>query len=78
MLKLYLVTRKESGGCDTYDNFVVCCGDEIEAAETDPSKSLYEDWANAWCKPSEVIVRYLGVADPSVLKGIICSSYNNG
>lgn len=59
---------------------VVCAENEQQAKETHPSGDNGE-WVNrcSWVKdPSEVQVRYLGVADESVSLGVVLDSYSEG
>jgi len=84
-LKLYLVSQTENSGYDTYDSFVIACESEEEARHTIPSNGLVmteEDWSHpysSWCSSSDSVkVTYLGIADPSVHHGIVCSSFNAG
>jgi hypothetical protein len=84
-LKLYLVSQTENSDYDTYDSFVVACKSEEEARHTNPSNGIVmteEDWSypySSWCSSSDSVkVTYLGIADPSVHHGIVCSSFNAG
>lgn len=87
-LKLFLVNCPTDLGYDTYDMFVICCENENIARKTEPTGE-YEWWKNpqyqqkyfSWIKETEINnleVTYLGDADKSIKKGIICNSYNVG
>ena len=84
-LNLYLVSQDEHTDYDTYDSFVIACENAEVARYTNPGSGdamTEKDWKYAyrsWCSsPDNVKVTYLGIAHPSVKRGIICSSFNAG
>lgn len=83
-MKLFLVSQKQNNDYDTYDSFVISCETEDEAKNTHPygRPMTQEDWDyeySSWCNSvHHVNVQYLGEADSSVSKGIVCSSFNAG
>lgn len=84
-LSLYLVSQNKNKNYDTYDSFVIACEDKDVARHTNPDNGAAmteEDWAShfsTWCSsPRHVKVTYLGTADPSVKRGIVCKSFNAG
>ena len=92
-MNLYLLSQDESKGWDTYDSVVVAAENEEEARKICPSGTyewdngwyyehpknrLYRsrsDWAN---DIANISVKLIGVADPTVGRGIIISSFNAG
>jgi hypothetical protein len=91
-MNLYLISQTENNGYDTYDSAVVCAETEEEARNIDPAsdfrsrflndlnitmKWVKDDWSWA-SSPDKVDVKYLGVADPSIPKGVVCASFNAG
>lgn len=84
-LNLYLVTRKfpELQSRDSFDSFVVAAESEYEAMHTHPNPNveILPQWITdtSWVAiPSNAIPVFLGKADESVTKGVICSSFNAG
>jgi hypothetical protein len=80
-MKLYHVSQSENDDYDTYSDFVVCAESEDEALHTHPAQWRDNAWktSDVWCKsPEQVEVVYLGEADPSLEKGIICASFHAG
>lgn len=81
-LKLFLVSRDDVIGYDTYESFVVCASDIEEARNTHPSWGWEEDRKMCypvWCDDMKHLsVKYLGLATGSLEKGIVCTSFKNG
>ena len=83
-MKLFLVSQNQNQDYDTYDSFVVVCNSEDEAKQTHPdgTQMTIENWDNkysVWCdNASDVNVKYLGEADSSLQKGVVCASFNAG
>jgi len=92
-MNLYLLSQHESKGWDTYDSAIVAAENEEEARKICPS-GMYEwdngwcydylptrrycsrsDWAN---DIANISVKLIGVADPTVSRGVIISSFNAG
>jgi hypothetical protein len=92
-MNLYLLSQHESKGWDTYDSVVVAAENEEEARKICPSGryewrdgwyhdylptrrySPRKDWANDIVNIS---VKLIGVADPTVSRGVILASFNAG
>lgn len=71
--KIYLLERQDEGGYDTYDSLVVCASNEDEA------KLIRPDYgSDSWVSADKITVTYIGVADKSIQKGLIHSSFNAG
>lgn len=81
-MKLYHVYQGENKWYDTYSNFVVCAESEDEARDTSPDGGQinWRNWkSSSWANHRESVeVTYLGEADSSVPKGIICCSFHAG
>ena len=92
-MNLYLLSQNESKGWDTYDCAIVAAESEEEARKICPS-GRYEwrdgwcynylptrrycprdDWAN---DIANISVKLIGVADPTVSRGVILASFNAG
>ena len=80
-MNLYLISQKVNEGCDIYDSAVVCAATEKEARLTHPDGNMEwdgeEDYFD-WCAAVDVDVKLIGVADDSIEKGVVCSSFNAG
>ena len=85
-MNIYHISQTVNTDYDTYDAAVVCAPDEETARSLNPDtgKPMTDaDWRNglhdAWVSsPSDVRVRYLGPADPSVKPGLVLASFNAG
>ena len=92
-MNLYLLTQEEMRGYDTYDSCVVCAESEEEAQKIVPSCCHQyiagilcdeegvpetEDFAPWAIHQDRVKVKLIGIADPSVEKGVVIASYNAG
>lgn len=78
-MNLYLIAQDENTGYDTYDSAVVCAESEDDARQIHPFFRNPEWDTFSWCSsPEHVEVKFLGVADPSIQRGVICASYNAG
>lgn len=92
-MNLYLLSQDENKGWDTYDCAIVAAESEEEARKICPS-GRYEwrdgwcydylptrrycprdDWAN---DIANISVKLIGVADPTVTRGVILASFNAG
>ena len=92
-MNLYLLSQDENKGWDTYDCAIVAAESEEEARKICPS-GRYEwrdgwcydylptrrysprsDWAN---DIANISVKLIGVAEPTVVRGVIISSFNAG
>ena len=82
-MNIYKIEQDTNVKYDTYDSAVVIAESESKAKYIHPTKckKYYRpmDWKYEWCKPSQVTVTYIGIADPSFTKPcVIVSSYNAG
>lgn len=78
-MKLYKISQTEYNGFDTFDSAVVCALDEKDAGTIHPGGSLWGDRYTGWCSsPEKVTVKYLGEADASIQRGVVCASFNAG
>lgn len=92
-MNLYLLSQDENKGWDVYDSAIVAGESEEEARKICPS-GIYEwhngwcyhsndrtwyrsrsDWAN---DIANISVKLIGVADPTVSRGVILASFNAG
>jgi len=84
-LKLFIISQDVNNGYDTYDSAVVCAPNEETARYIHPSGGT-DCWgtnsrppSSLWCNnPSQVQVKYIGEADPSIKQGVILASFNAG
>lgn len=77
-MKLYLLTHNIRVEYDTYDSCVVASSNKEDARLIHPGgKSLLEDWDD-WPHPKHIRVKEIGIAHPSIKKGVICASFNAG
>jgi hypothetical protein len=84
-MNLYLLTQKDNINYDMFDGMVVAAESEESARKLHPlseeNKKFWEDrgeyWkSGVWANSSEnVLVKYLGKADPSLEEEIILTSY---
>jgi hypothetical protein len=82
-MKLFLLSRIDDGGWDTYDSAVVAAPDEETARNMNPANGDPMDWGsrrhNSWCAAPELVeVSYLGEAVETQQQDIICASFNAG
>jgi len=84
-MNLYLLTRTDHGGYDTYDSAVVCAESEEHARDTHPDgrgriSEREEPNPNygTWVAPETVNVELIGHAAPLLEAGVVCSSFNAG
>jgi len=78
-MNLYYVSQ-EYDGYETYDGFVVACETEEDARNTHPQEGrVFGKDCFTWCQtPSEVDVKFIGVAGEETKKGVILASFNAG
>lgn len=82
MNHLYIVTRHNKGGYDTYESFLVCCASEQEARETHPAGM--DNWIGrhtAWIEGNEIHllkVQCIGVANKDTESGVLMSVFYPG
>ena len=93
-LYIYLVSRTNVGGHDTFDSFVVIAHTPSEAKATHPNsvnKDLlfYRHYKvplltsevfifDTWVGQDKVTVKLLGKASPRSKPGVVCASFNAG
>ncbi len=87
-MKLWLISRYDEGGYDTFDSAVVVAAGEEEARQTSPSGMKWRDgqWRRpdgsatssyGWTTPEGVSVEYLG--ETALEDGrVVCASFNAG
>ena len=77
-MNLYLLTRPEDGqaGWDEYVGAVVAARTAEDARHTHPRGGEQVAEFNTWIPPDKVIVRLIGIADPSVAPGVVMDSFN--
>jgi hypothetical protein len=75
---LYLISQNDFGGYDTYDSAVVAAESMNDAQNTHPGgKDRWDSYT--WTQnPSNVEVRFIGVAQDNKKAGVICASFNAG
>jgi len=80
-MNLYLLSQDFNCDYDTYDSVIVCAENEHEAKRIHPDGDIdkwtkqYPTWAY---EPHQVSVKYLGVADASIGRGVVLASFNAG
>ena len=91
-MKLWKLSQDHIDGYDTYDSAVVAADTHASARMIHPSlfhveripytSSLVKNWngksTGDWPDVERVKVQYLGEADPTIEKGVICASFNAG
>lgn len=83
-LSLYLVTTREPVGYDEYSAFVVAAETETAARTLAANAAHYsthtdeEAEATCWGNPGRSTCVCVGVADPSVERGVVLDSFNAG
>jgi hypothetical protein len=81
-MNIYLISQVENQGYDTYDSAIVCAHDEKDAQSIHPHSrdgSWYESEYSPWAtKKENVSVKYIGIACPSMSRGIVLASFNAG
>lgn len=78
-MNLYLLSRDDANNYDTYDSIVVCAESEDEARKIHPHGRFTSDKYRSWASsPDLVSAKLIGVADLSIEKGVVHTSYNAG
>lgn len=63
-LNLYLVSRTDNGGYDSYDSFVVCCENHGQARETNPNYGLtFDKDESVWYRYNHGEKEFIGGTD---------------
>lgn len=78
-MKLFLIYQEYNVSYDVFENAVVVAKDEEDAKLIHPGNynMSIKDWKTNWCPgPEYVKVQYLGEADSSVKRGVICAAFN--
>ena len=74
-MNLYYVFQDENTGKGTYHAMIVAAETEEEARETHPDNDC--DRVDTWCyEPAQAEVKLLGIAEETVLSGVILSSFS--
>lgn len=81
-MNLYHISQNINNSYDTYDSAIVAAATEEEARKIHPSGDN-NDWdgpyGHVWCTyTSDVTVKLIGTAAPSVTKGVVLASFNAG
>jgi len=80
-MNIYRISQDGNTRYDTYDSAVVVAENEEDARSIHPDGGEFdpnEGWPT-WCKQKEdVKVEYMGIADKSLKRGVILSSFNAG
>jgi len=84
-MNLYRISQTANCDYDTYDSAVVVAENAEEAQNMNPSdghqlsKEYWNDPFSTWTTTlKDVKVVYLGKADKSLDKGVVCASFNAG
>ena len=91
-MNLWLISRTDEGGWDTYDSAVVVAESADAAAKTYPDPDASIVWGEggwqygdgrqvttgAWVFPSKVAVKLLGTAAAGMKPGAVVGSFNAG
>jgi hypothetical protein len=79
-MNIYLLQQKVNTGYDTYDSCVVAAESADDARTIQPRELHFEpdDSFSEWASPEHVTVTFLGRADWSLKRGVICASFNAG
>lgn len=86
-MNIYRISRNEDIDYDTFDSAVVIAESEDAARHIHPRDTVEGEWwldddsygpLSSWTSPANVIVTYLGIANDSVLPGVVCASFNPG
>ena len=85
-MNLYRISQSENRNYDTYDSAVVAADSPEDAQGIHPGDYGEGEWTPAyhgqqgtwvWDK-SKVTVELIGMADPSIKRGVILASFNAG
>ena len=87
-MKLFLITRPPNTvDWDEWISAIVCCNTEDEARMTHPNPNRERPWngesnlmsiGGDWCAAAAVIVKEIGLAHPSIKRGVVLDSFNAG
>lgn len=85
-MNLYKLTQDSVTGYDTYDSCVVCALSEIDARTIHPAPYEKGIWwekerhfSPTWPTDlSKISTEFIGIAVPSLSRGVICASFNAG
>ena len=80
-MNLYLISRKDGEwgyewDYEAYDSAVVCAASADDAIAMHPGGA--EGHIRTWVPPNDVAVKFLGLAHPTVPRGVVCASFNAG
>jgi hypothetical protein len=76
-MNLYLLTRPD-GEYDTFGGAVVCAESEAEARGIHPGECWGKEMTDPklWIPPDKVIVKLIGLAAPSITRGVVWASFD--
>jgi len=83
-MNLYLISQTVNNDYDTFDAAVVCAPDEETARDMNPYDGKPVNWGalrygGSWApQRSDVNVKLLGLAKPSIPPGVVLASYIAG
>lgn len=83
-MNLYLISQDVNTDWDSYDLAVVIAESKDDARTIHPGGSHYEShpykgyYSYSWTDQENVQVKFLGVADKSLSRGVVCASFNGG
>ena len=82
-MNIYKLTRPDTCGYDEYDSVIVAAKNEDDAKTIHPSHPglpVTDDEVqyDSWVRLSKVQVELIGIANPSIPRGVICASFNAG
>lgn len=80
-MKLWLISQNVNNNYDAYDSAVVAAETEIDAKHIHPDGGNFQFSKRTWCwveHPNQISVKYLGEADASIGRGVVCASFNAG
>ena len=79
-MNLYLLTRPKDNpaGYDEYVGAVVAADTADDARLISPGDGEAGEEDPTWIPPDKVVVRLIGIADPSVAPGAVMDSFNAG
>lgn len=88
-MNLYLLRQDVNTHSKYFDSCVVCAENEDEAKRMHPNgiyywnayylqRKIFQDWDKTWTSDFDRIhCMFLGIAEPRVQKGVLCSSFND-
>ena len=78
-MNIYLVSRKECGGYDSYDSFVCYAETEESARRLNPCPAGWGELFSSWCaSPEDAVAELVGSNINIKQESIILGSFNAG